>query len=306
MGPGTLEYIRQKPGGFMRSGHVPVLSKEIVEALHITEGKRYIDATAGGGGHGVEIVRRGGILFGIDTDPTAVKAARERLSEFDTKLWQIEQGNFRNIAGIARREGIDGVSGVVFDLGVSSMQLDTPDRGFSYRFTDAPLDLRMNQTSGESAAQLVNRATRGEVYDIISTFGEEQLAGRIADAIVHARSVKHIETVGDLIAAVERATGKHREVSYDTLSRVFQALRIAVNDELRSIKEGLTGAETLLEPGGRLAVISFHSLEDRIVKLFMRKNGWTVLTKHPVTPDEEEIRINRRSRSAKLRIAEKI
>lgn len=272
---------------------------EAIEGLQIEPGKKYIDATVGGGGHAVEMIKKGGIVLGIDTDPTAVELAREELNKNRETGWKVVQGNFRDIETIAKQEGFDNVQGIVFDLGVSSMQLDTPERGFSYRFTDAPLDLRMNQSKGESSAQLVNRVSKETLYDIFSTYGEEQLARVIADAIYRARTIKKIETVGDLVGII----GEGR---YKTLSRVFQALRIAVNDEIDALKVGLQGAQAVLAPGGRLVVISFHSLEDRIVKRCMRdESQWQVVTKHPQVPSEGELDTNRRSRSAKLRIATK-
>lgn len=261
--------------------HTPVLVKEVIEGLDVLPGKRFIDATYGGGGHAREIERVGGEVLGIDIDP-------------DTHA---VHGNFRDIVAIAKREGFEDIDGILFDLGVSSHQLDTPERGFSYRFTNAPLDLRMDQDgSGETAAQLVNRVSEGELYDILSRFGEEELAGTIARAVVSARAVKLIETTGDLV----RIIGMKPAV----LSRVFQALRIVVNDELGALKEGLAGAKKLLKPGGRLVVISFHSLEDRIVKRFM--NDWKVLTKRPIRAQGNERETNSRSRSAKLRIAQKL
>jgi len=274
----------------MSTGHISVMRQEAIDALHVQKGEKYIDATVGGGGHAVEIVKKGGIVLGIDTDPTAVGIARE-------KNLNVVQGNFRDIEAIAIREGFTNVKGILFDLGVSSMQLDTPKRGFSYRFTDAPLDLRMNQLQGETAAQLVNRVSDEELYDIFSTYGEEQLARVIAHAVCSTRTVKKIETVGDLVAVIG-------EGNYATLSRIFQALRIAVNDEIETLKIGLEGAQKLLAPGGKLVVISFHSLEDRIVKRFLRESDeWKVITKHPIVPTSIESEANRRSRSAKLRIA---
>jgi len=289
------------------SGHVPVLVQEVIDGLRIQAGKKYVDATIGAGGHGVEIVKKGGILLGIDTDPSAVRLASRTLSGCDKKTWRVVQGNYRNIREIALENGFAHVSGIVFDLGVSSMQLDTKERGFSYRFTDAPFDLRMDQTSGETAAQLVNRATESELYDILSIYGEEQLAGSIAEALVHARSVKHVKTVGDVIVQIESVTGKKAQSLYPMLSRVFQSFRIAVNDELIGLQKGLEGAESILAKGGRLVVVSFHSLEDRIVKLHMRNTrNLRIITKHPIVPGINEMQQNKRSRSAKLRCAEYI
>lgn len=265
--------------------HTPVLLKEVIEALKIEKGKKYIDATFGGGGHFAEIVRRGGIVLGIDQDRDAVRGS---------VVW----GNFRNIEKIAKENGFESVNGILFDLGVSSHQLDTPGRGFSYRFTNAPLDLRLDQTKGVTAAQLVNQASTEELYEIFARFSEEELARPIARAIGSARTVKPIETTGDLVRVVGRRPA--------VLSRIFQALRIAVNDELGALRSGLVGAKELLEPNGRLVVLTFHSLEDRIVKQFMRQVGWNVVTKKPIVADLAERARNPRARSAKLRIAQKL
>lgn len=262
--------------------HIPVLLNEAIQGLNVAPGKRFIDATYGGGGHAKEIERRGGEVLAMDVDS-------------DTKATVI--GNFRNIEKIAREHGFSNVNGILFDLGVSSHQLDTEERGFSYRFTDAPLDLRLNQSKGETAAQLVNRASSEELYEIFTRFGEEELARTISHDIVRARAIAPIETTGDLV----RIVGSHP----GTLSRVFQALRIAVNDELEALKEGLLGAEKLLDKNGRLVVITFHSLEDRIVKQFMQRDQWRVITRKPIASSWGEQKENPRSRSAKLRIAEK-
>lgn len=261
--------------------HTPVLVEEVIEWLEVKEGKKYIDATFGFGGHSSEIKKRGGIVLGIDADPQTGAV----------------HGNFRDIKKIAKDNGFEEIDGILFDLGVSSYQLDTPERGFSYQ-REGPLDLRFDQGQGVSAAEIVNKSSENELYEIFLRFGEEQLAGTIAHSVVRARRVEPIRTTGQLA----RVTG----VDNATLSRIFQALRIVVNDELEALKEGLKGAEKLLKPGGRLAVISFHSLEDRIVKQFMRKTTWQLVTKHPVRPSEKEIKENSRSRSAKLRIAEKV
>lgn len=278
------------------------MREEVLEGLAIVEGKRYIDATVGGGGHAVEICKRGGMVLGIDTDPTAVLEAQKTLEEAKASKYKIVQGNFSRIEEIAKKEGFGEVRGILFDLGVSSMQLDTPERGFSYRFTDAPLDLRMDNRQGDTAAQLVNRVSVSTLYDVFSTYGEEQLARELADAVYRARTIKKFETVGDMVSVVSSLV-KDEHARYATLSRIFQALRIAVNEELDQLKAGLIGAKNVLEPGGRLVVISFHSLEDRIVKQFMRSDEWQVVTKHPLRPSLTETGVNRRSRSAKVRIA---
>ncbi|MBI5619717.1 16S rRNA (cytosine(1402)-N(4))-methyltransferase RsmH [Candidatus Gottesmanbacteria bacterium] len=290
----------------MNTFHTPVMLSEVVEGLEVTPGKRYIDATVGGGGHGIEILNRGGKLLGIDADPDAIKYAIENAKcQMPNAKWgedvKIVQGNFRDIERIANENGFSKVDGVLFDLGVSSHQLDIPERGFSYRFADALLDLRMNQSEGESAATLLQRNSREELYEILATFGEEELARPIAHALVGARRVKPIETTGALTAVIDSVVPKAQREK--TLSRVFQAIRIAVNDELTALRVGLTGAANVLTPGGRLAVISFHSLEDRIVKGFFRERKMKNMTKKPIRPTENEIRTNKRAGSAKLRIA---
>ncbi len=254
--------------------HIPVLLREAVEGLQVAPGKRFIDATYGSGGHAREIERLGGKVLGIDTDP-------------DTEA---THGNFRHIENIAKKHGFERVDGILFDLGVSSHQLDTPERGFSYRFEDAPLDLRLNQNEGIPASQYVREVSESELYEILAKFGEVERAGALAHDIKSARPV----TTGELLAIV----GKN------LAPQVFQAIRIAVNDELNALKEGLLGAKKLIKPGGRLVVISFHSLEDRMVKQYM--SDWKVITKKPIIAGQEERKSNPRSRSAKLRIAERI
>ncbi len=293
------------------SYHVPVLLPQALEVLNIAPVKRYIDATLGGGGHAAEIIRRGGKLLGIDADRDAVMFARSYFKSQVPNLtegvdWKIVQGNFRDIVDIAKREGFGAVDGVLLDLGVSSHQLDTASRGFSYRFPDAPLDLRLSRDTQQfTAADVVRGSSEKELYEILATYGEEKLARAIAHALVGARRVAPIQTVGQLVAIVSGVSPNPRDTP-GTLSRVFQALRIATNDELAALKSALAGARELLVPGGRLVVISFHSLEDRIVKQTMRSGSWHMMTKKPMTPAAEEQKTNARSRSAKLRVAEKI
>ncbi len=293
------------------SYHEPVLTAEVINGLEVSEGKSYIDATLGGGGHAVEIVKRGGILLGIDTDAEALAYARQRLEQVappgtnKRRSWTLAQGNFRNIREIAYEHGFSGVDGVLFDLGVSSHQLDTKERGFSYRFSDAPLDLRLNQAQGESAAQLVNRIGGEELYEILATLGEEERARAISSLIVRARAIAPVQTAGDLVAIIE-SMNLPKPVLYGVLSRVFQALRMAVNEEIEALKDGLREATELIVPGGKIAVISFHSLEDRIVKLALRGDAWTAATKKPVVAHHQEVDRNVRARSAKLRTAQKV
>ena len=279
--------------------HVPVLIDEVMGGLLVQPGKRYIDATYGGGGYTKEIVKNGGTVLGIDTDPDAIG---QTLPDTTGKV-RIAQGNFRDIEEIGKTYGFTGIEGIVFDLGVSSHQLDTKDRGFSYRFDDAPLDMRFSKT-GRSAREIVNSLSEQELKEIFLTYGEEGTAGEIAREIVHSRSAKPLRTTKDLFLIIERVNrGKQ---TFNVASKIFQALRIAVNDELDALSEGLKGAEHLLQKGGRLVVVSFHSLEDRIVKRTMKNNSWQMLTKDPITAGQRERSENSRSRSAKLRIAEKI
>lgn len=294
----------------MNTFHTPVVLGEVIAGLDVRAGKRYIDATVGGGGHGWEIVKRGGNLLGIDIDQEAIKFTKAKFKVQSSKSkvagkWALVQGNFRDLEKIARENGFEKVDGILFDLGVSSYQLDIAERGFSYRASDAPLDLRFDRSHGESAAGLLNRASREELYEIFAKLAEEELAGPIADALISTRRLKPIMTTGDLARVIE-AIVKDKRKQIKVLSRVFQGLRIAVNDELNALKEGLNAAARILRPGGRLAVISFHSLEDRIVKRFLRGTGWRVVTRKPVCPSQAEIIANPRSRSARLRIAEKI
>ena len=294
-----MGHIRPQPQIAMtRSYHTPVLLTDAVELLAVQPGKKYIDGTVGGGGHAAEIIKRGGILLGIDTDREAIAFTRQRLGTNVTLV----QGNFRDIEKIAKENGFNQVHGILLDLGVSSHQLDTRERGMSFRFADAPLDLRLSQGEGESAARLVNRVSEQELYEIFATFGEEERAGTIAHAVVRARTVRPIRTVGDLVMIIQ-SIGIIKKEESSILSRVFQALRIAVNDELKALEEGIGGAKRLLVAGGRLAIISFHSLEDRIVKRMMRAEGWQLVNKKPIVPTQEEIERNKRARSAKLRVA---
>lgn len=254
--------------------HIPVLLKEAVYGLQVAPGKRFIDATYGGGGHSREIKRLGGEVLGIDADP-AVEAIH---------------GNFKDIEHIAKEHGFTKVDGILFDLGVSSHQLDTPERGFSYRFA-GPLDMRLS-AKGATAEKFLRSISEEELYEILAKYGEVERA-RVFAKVVKSQKPKTTEELLQIV-------GK------DNASQVFQAIRIAVNDELGALKKGLIGAKELLKPGGRLVVISFHSLEDRIVKNFMRTEGWKVLTKKPISPSAGEIFENKRARSAKLRIAEKL
>ena len=282
--------------------HTSVLLREAVDGLDVQSGKRYVDATVGGGGHTAEILARGGIVLGIDTDEDSIRHVRQRVVSNQLTL---VQGNFRDIELIAKENGFDQVNGVFFDLGVSSHQLNERTRGFSHRFDDAPLDMRLGNQIGQKAEDIVRQASLDELYDIFATYGEEQLASPIARAIVHARAVMPITTSGQLAAIVQGAVRDQRH-STAILSRIYQAIRIAVNDEMGALRQGLFGAMHMLSPGGRMAIISFHSLEDRMVKQFFRSSFWKTINKRPITPRELELYDNPRARSAKLRIGEKI
>jgi 16S rRNA (cytosine1402-N4)-methyltransferase len=294
----------------MTSYHTPIMVREVIEGLRVEKGKRFVDATLGGGGHTSEIVLNGGIVLGIDADSDAISFAYNRLKELDSdkkegKDWILAKGNFRDMASIAGQHGFESVSGVLMDLGVSSFQLDMEAKGFSYRFADGPLDMRFDQATGETARDLVNSASREELYEIFTKYGEEERAWPIVDALVRARQVKKLETTGDLIRVVKGVVGDNSGTA-GVLSRIFQALRIQTNEEMQALTEGLAGAHQILAVGGILAVITFHSLEDRIVKQTMRESGWNIITKKPIIATEEEQQSNRRSRSAKLRIAQKL
>lgn len=294
--------------------HKPVLLKEAIEGLKIREGKKYIDATVGGGGHTWEVVKRGGLLLGIDRDPEAIERLKLKFKkekqQLKSKKLILAQGNFANLKEIAGKHDFRRVGGVLFDLGMSSWQIEKSGRGFSY-LRDELLDMRLNpQEQKITAADILNQATKEELYEIFSKYAEEERALPVASALVRARP---IETTVQLSSVIERVGGK-----MGTKARIFQALRIAVNNELENLKKALPQAVNLLEPGGRLAVISFHSLEDRIVKLTIRNYPPTPrlrrrgeiailrnLTKKPIRPKFEEIQENPRARSAKLRIVEK-
>lgn len=282
-----------------------------MNGLLVRPGGTYIDATIGGGGHGLEILKRGGRLLGIDQDPEAFKAATERLEDSKTERqedekfgnWKVVQGNFRSIEKIAKENGFDHADGILFDLGVSSHQIDTPDRGFSYRFDQAPLDLRMNPMEGIPAWEVIKKLSEEELYEIFATYGEEKLARTIAGLVVRARRITPVKTTGDLMQVIAQAVTSPMEKT-GTYARIFQALRIFVNDELGALRDGIGQAKAVLGSRGRLIVLSYHSLEDRIVKREFIRLGFRSVNKRPITPSETELQVNSRSRSAKLRIGE--
>lgn len=297
----------------MNNFHTPVLLKETIDLLQVKKGEKYIDSTFGGGGHTAEILKRGGIVLGIDVDQDAIDYVNKnyKLQITNNKL-KIAKGNFRNLKEIAHLNNFDKVKGIIFDLGVSSHQLEEGERGFSFS-KSGPLDMRMDKTLEVKASDLINILTKGEIYEIFIKLGEEHRARAISDGIVRARGISPIKTTEDLSKVIQEALGIKGEISEFTKAkinkRVFQALRIAVNDELGSIKEALPQSLDILESGGRVAVISFHSLEDRIVKQsfkdFELNNKGKIITKKPVIAGNEEINSNPRARSSKLRVFEK-
>ncbi len=306
------------------TGHVPVLVREVVDALQPAVGERYLDGTFGGGGYTTALLDKADCqVIALDRDPDAIAAGQALAARYPSRLLLVE-GRFGDMVELLQAEGVQEVDGVALDLGVSSMQFDQPERGFSFR-ASGPLDMRMEKR-GPSAADLVNESDEAELADIFWRYGEERRSRRVAHAIVEQRKHKRIETTGELAEIVRRAVGVSAKDESDPATRAFQALRIAVNDELGELERGLAAAEQVLAPGGRLAVVSFHSLEDRAVKEFVRaRSGRTPapsrhapprkeqraatlrdLTRRPVVPSDAEVAANPRARSARLRVAEKI
>jgi 16S rRNA (cytosine1402-N4)-methyltransferase len=296
-------------GGGREAGHVPVLLKEVIDFLAIKRGGTYIDATVGLGGHSFEIAKRLGApghLIGLDKDPAALNAASARLVfEEDAPKITLLHSSF---AEVGKRFGSAKVDGLLADIGVSSLQLNDAARGFSFQ-AEGPLDMRMNPQAELTAEQVVNQVDEVTLADLIYEFGEERRSRRIARAIVRSRPIRTTAQLADVISAAARPMNQ-AERRIHPATRTFQAIRIFVNDELKDLRALLNAALQVLKPGGRLVIISFHSLEDRIVKDALRegvKQGYyELLTRKPVTAGEEEIDRNPRSRSAKLRATERV
>lgn len=300
--------------------HVSVLPQETRHGLALKPGGRYIDGTVGGGGHSESILSAAPDieLLGLDADPAAIERAALRLAPFGARV-KLVNANFARLGEVARAQGFDQVDGVVLDLGLSSDQLEDRERGFGFQ-TGGPLDMRFDPTRGETAADLVNNLDQDELADLIYRYGEDPASRKIARALVAARPILTAQQLAD---AIEQALGRRGRIHPATLT--FQALRIAVNDELGSLMSVLPQATEVLKSGGRLAVISFHSLEDRIVKEYFRSASrerlvqpddrpdqparpatLKLITRKPIVPGDDEVAVNSRARSAKLRIAEKL
>ena len=308
--------------------HKSVLLYETIDSLNVKPDGIYVDGTLGGGGHALEVCRRlgeYGRLIGIDQDADAIAAASERLRDYEDRV-TIVRSNYEEIQSVLKDLGIEKADGIYLDLGVSSYQLDTPERGFTYREDDAPLDMRMDQRNTQTAADIVNTYSEFDLYRIIRDYGEDKFAKNIAKHIVRARETKRIETTGELTEIIKDAVpAKVRAVGGHPSKKTFQAIRIELNQELEVLNNSIDTMIDLLKPGGRLAVITFHSLEDRIVKIRFRNNEnpctcppdfpvcvcgkvskGRVITRKPVVPSEEEIEGNKRSKSSKLRVFERI
>ena len=309
----------------MEFKHKSVLLNETIDGLNIKPDGIYVDGTLGGGGHAYEVCRRlgeKGSIVGIDQDAAAIEAASSRLKDFGEKV-TIVRSNYCDMKSKLHERGIDEVDGIVLDLGVSSYQLDTAERGFSYR-EDAPLDMRMDTRQKMTARDIVNDYTEADLYRVIRDYGEDKFAKNIAKHIVQARAVKPVETTAELSEIIRASIPmKFQKKSGHPAKRTFQAIRIELNRELDVLRDSLDDMIDLLNPGGRLCIITFHSLEDRIVKSAFRKNEnpctcppdfpvcvcgkktkGSIITKKPILPSEEELEYNSRSKSAKLRIFE--
>lgn len=308
----------------MDFAHYSVLLAETIEELHVKPEGIYVDGTLGGGGHALEVCRRltTGHLYGIDQDCSAVRAAGERLAAFRERVTVIRD-NYCNMRAALGQEGVESADGILLDLGVSSYQFDSQERGFSYRF-DAPLDMRMDQRQELTAGEIVNNYSESELYRIIRDYGEDRFAKNIAKHIVRTRALGPIRTTFELNEIIRAAVPAKMRRDGHPSRQTFQALRIECNGELEALESSLEDFIDILKPGGRLCIITFHSLEDRIVKNIFRKNEspctcppefpvcvcgkvskGTVVTRKPIVPTEKELEENSRSRSAKLRVFEK-
>ncbi len=310
----------------MEFKHVSVLLQETVDGLNVKPDGIYVDGTLGGGGHSYEVCTRlgaKGSIIGIDQDEAAIEAASIRLKDFGEKV-TIVRSNYCDMKSRLHELGIDKVDGIMLDLGVSSYQLDTADRGFSYR-EDAPLDMRMDQRSEMTARDIVNDYSEMDLYRVIRDYGEDKFAKNIARHIVQERAKRPIETTGELTEVIRHAIPmKFQKKTGHPAKRTFQAIRIELNRELDVLRDSLDDMIDMLNPGGRLCIITFHSLEDRIVKSAFKKNEnpctcpsdfpvcvcgkvskGRVITRKPILPSEEEMEVNSRSKSAKLRIFER-
>lgn len=295
--------------------HIPVMLNECLDGLNINPSGTYVDVTFGGGGHSRAIfqkLNKDGMLISVDQDPDAHKNA------WEAPNFKLIAGNFAYLKNHLRVLGIKSVDGILADLGVSSHQFDEESRGFSIH-GDAPLDMRMNPIAGKTAIDVVNDYTDEELYRMFKTYGEIQNTGKLVNEIVKARSQKKIKTTGELREVATKCAPKHREHKY--LAQVFQAIRIEVNDEMDVLEKFLESCADMIKPGGRLVVMSYHSLEDRMIKNYMKRGSidgkitkdffgnllkpFNEIVRHPITPTEEELELNSRSRSAKLRIAER-
>ena len=308
----------------MDFAHYSVLLAETIEELHVKPEGIYVDGTLGGGGHALEVCRRltTGHLYGIDQDCSAVRAAGERLAAFRERVTVIRD-NYRNMRAALGQEGVESADGILLDLGVSSYQFDSQERGFSYRF-DAPLDMRMDQRQELTAGEIVNNYSESELYRIIRDYGEDRFAKNIAKHIVRTRALRPIRTTFELNEIIRAAVPAKMRRDGHPSRQTFQALRIECNGELEALESSLEDFIDILKPGGRLCIITFHYLEGRIVKNIFRKNEspctcppefpvcvcgkvskGTVVTRKPIVPTEKELEENSRSRSAKLRVFEK-
>jgi len=287
--------------------HLPVLLESVISALDAAQGGLFVDATAGGAGHsrGILAASPSVRLIATDRDLTAVETARERLSEFGERA-HVAHARFSEIGEVLDQAGIEQVDGILADLGVSSFQLDTAERGMSFRH-QGPLDMRMDTSRGETALELIERLDQDELADVIYELGEERRSRRVARCIKQQLDEGNLKDTIDLRRAIVRAVGPRRVGGIDPATRTFQALRIAVNSELNEVSALLKLARTRLKPGGLLAIIAFHSLEDRLVKReFQDRMTWAPLTKKPIIATDEEQAQNPRSRSAKLRVARRL